>query len=307
MTTHIDSMKQTIKLIYTFLLVSSKLFGQNSEMFFNYSVTTDKSLKEVWEYRVDGKDSSLTAKEYYSDGLLILRKSFWKDTLRKETTYKYNEFKLPWIITETFKDNNKKDTSKSITIKLYDQYKNLFLIRQMDSVPNYDFSFRPSFQQFTNYIYQDSLIIYSNMFNDLFDGFQMIYKKFEYDHKRRLKKVFIKEICDTTNNYILSYELLYDELGNHIKTINYGCDYVSDSIGVEKKQQRETDFMLFTYNSKKQLLTEEFHDLQDMPLMNVGFQRDIIKYNYDEKGRIISVLHTMEQDRKYIINRYFKY
>jgi hypothetical protein len=277
---------------------------------FNSYVTTDKSLKEVWEYRIDGKDSSLTAKEYYSDGLLFLRKSFWKDTLRKETTYKYNEYKLPYIITETYKDNNKKDTSKSIIIKLYDQYKNVYLERHMDSVPNYDFNFQLSYQQFTNYIYQDSLIIYSNMINDLVNGFQLIYKKFEYDSKRHLKKIFqkdMRDIRDTTKNYILTDELLYDALGNHIKTIQHGCDYVTDCLGFKKKTPCENDFMLYTYNSKKQLLTEEFHDLNDMPLMNVGFQRDTIKYNYDENGRIVSVLHTMELARKYIVNRYFKY
>jgi hypothetical protein len=299
-------MKQTFKLISAFLLLSGKLFGQFSEMVFDNTTKTDKSLKEVWEYSGDGKDSSLTAKEYYSEGLLQLRQSFWNDTLRKEAKYKYNEYKLPWIIIETSKDNNKKDTSKSMAVYLYDQYKNLYLERHMDSVPDYDLHFRLRFQQFTNYIYQDSLIIYSNMINDLGDGFQAVNKKFEYDNKRHLKKIFVDDLGDTAVNYILTDELFYDKLGNHIKSIQFCRDYVTNREGNKKKQPCENDFALYTYNSKQQL-TEEFHHYHSMPFMDVSFQKDTIKFNYDGKGRLVSVLHTIESDRKYSTNRYFKY
>lgn len=280
-------MKHTFKLIFAFLLLSGKLFGQYSEMVFSSSTNMDKSLKEVWEYSGNGKDSSLIAKEYYSEGLLQLRLSFWNDTLRKETTYKYNEYKLPWIITETFKDNKRKDTAKSMTVYLYDQYKNLYLKRHMDSVPNYVYDFRLRYQQFTNYIYQDSLIIYSNMINDLGDGFQGVYKRFEYDDKRHLKKVFTDDIYDTAANYILTDELFYDEIGNHIKTVHYCQNYITDREGNIKKQPCENDFSLYTYNSKQQL-TEEFHYFHETPFMNVAYQKDTIKYNYNENGRLVS-------------------
>jgi len=58
------------------MLLTTNLFGQYSEIVIKSTYLPDKSLKEVLEFRVDGKDSSLAAKEYYSEGLIQLRQSF---------------------------------------------------------------------------------------------------------------------------------------------------------------------------------------------------------------------------------------
>ncbi|MBK8415698.1 MAG: hypothetical protein IPL22_15070 [Bacteroidetes bacterium] len=168
----------------------------------------DKSLKEVLEFRVDGKDSSLAAKEYYSEGLIQLRQSFWKDTVRNETSYQYNEYNQPSIMTKVLKDNKNKDASKSITIYLYDQYGNLYLERNMDSVPDNIYNFRLRNQEFTSYIYQDSLVIYSNKIRDFINSYQEDFKRYEYDDKGRLKKVFNDDQGDTSKLHFRSRTIL---------------------------------------------------------------------------------------------------
>lgn len=299
-------MKQILMLTIPFILLATNLFGQYSEVVFKSPYSPDKSLKEVWEYRIDGKDSSLTAKEYYSDGLIQLRQSFWRDTLRKEIAFKYNDYNLLSSITQTLKDNKNIDTSKSITIYLYDQYGNLYLERRMDSVPDHIFNFRTRNQEFTSYIYQDSLIIYSNKIRDFIHSYQEDFKRYEYDDKRNLKKVFYDDQWDNSQSYILDRELFYDEKGNHVKTIRYCQSSVKDRDGNRLDHTCRNDTIQYTYNSQKQL-TAEHHLYHSGPFMNVDFQKNTLEYSYDDRGRLVSVLSTMEQAIKYITIRYYKY
>lgn len=299
-------MIQILKLSVTFMLLTTNLFGQYSEIVIKSTYLPDKSLKEVLEFRVDGKDSSLAAKEYYSEGLIQLRQSFWKDTVRNETSYQYNEYNQPNIITKILKDNKNKDASKSITIYLYDQYGNLYLERHMDSVPDNIYNFRLRNQEFTSYIYQDSLVIYSNKIRDFINSYQEDFKRYEYDDKRRLKKVFNDDQRDTSLSYILDSEHFYDEKGSHIKTIRYCQTYVTDMDGNRLDHPCKNDTIHYTYNSQKQLTTEH-HLYHNGPFTNVDFQKNTLEYNYDNRGRLVSVLNTMEQAIKYITIRHYIY
>lgn len=295
-------MKKNFYLLPAFLLSTIQVFGQYYEMTFNANFKPDKQLKEVWEYKVEEKDSSLRSKDFYSEGLLQSTQIFFKDTLRKEILFKYDENQLLSLVSEYYKDVNKKDTAKSIVWYLYDQYKNPYFEKRGDSVPYGDFNIETRQQFFTSYVYQDSLIIFSNLLSEIPGmGFHMETKKFEYNKKKQLCKTFVHQMTDTVGYFRLAEELFYDEKGNHIKTILYCIDYTVDNYGNKIKTPCENDLLTYTYNSKNQLVGE-FHHYHGM-----FFQNDNIKYVYDSKGRLQSVCHTMEQDKKYITNHYFKY
>lgn len=300
-------MKQTVKLIFAFLLLSYKLFGQYSEMVFGSSAKTDKALKEVWEYKVDMRDSALTSKEFYSGGLIKSKQIFFWDTLRKEVFFKYDDENLLSLVTEYSKDANGKDTAKFVIWYLYDQYRNPYFEKRGDSVPYGDFNMETRQQFFTSYIYEDSLIMYENSLDEIpGKGFGMQSKKFEYNDKKQRTKIYNHRMGDSVGYYRLSEELFYDQFGNHIKSVFPCNDYAIDGGGDKMQQPCESNYVNYTYNSKQQL-TEEFRYYHNMPFTNSNYQKNTIKYNYDDKGRLVSVLHTMEQDRIYITNRYFKY
>ncbi len=176
----------------------------------------------------------------------------------------------------------------------------------MDSVPDHMFNSRTRNQNFTSYIYQDSLIIYSNEIRDFIHSYQVDFKRYEYDDKRRLKKVFYDDQRDKSQSYILNSEHFYDEKGSHIKTIRYCQIYVTDMDGNRLDHTCKNDTIHYTYNSQKQL-TAEHHFYHSGPFTNVDFQKNTLEYNYDNRGRLVSVLNTMEQAVKYITIRYYKY
>lgn len=285
--------------------MSTALYSQQLTKEICASFKPDESLKEITEYWINGRDSSLVSKEYYSNGFLRKQQIFWQDTLRIESTFNYDGKGVLSSIDKQVKDNIP-DSVKTSLFFLYDQNNNVYFERSMIfSLVNPD-SFQVHYQTFTNYIYKDGLIIYSNLINDMADGggIQTQSYHYEYDKKNRLKKTSVHNLGDPLDEYLLLSERFYDKKGNHINTIKYCNENGFDVNGNEIKVPCLNDTSFFDYNSKNQLLEERHH----VKAIFIGSDQKIkIKYHYDKQGRLISIFNIIEEDRTLIYRRYFKY
>ena len=187
---------------FLFILTNSLMSQVTDDGYPLLTFKADNSLKEILEYKIEGLDSSLISKGYYSDGLLRLKQGFRNDTLLIEYKFKYNENGRLDFLSKSLKDKNCKDTTKTISFFLYDQYGNIYFERVSDSIYSNQLSYENNFEMsntyFTSYIYEDSLMTYSNFVTLLEYGIQHWSKKFEYDDKNRLAK-FIYTIWVTVS------------------------------------------------------------------------------------------------------------
>ena len=282
-------MKLLTLFFFIFSILTKSLFGQLvGNGYTTIDFTPDSSLKEIHEWNIDRDDSTLISKGFYSNGFLKNKIHFLNNHLVSEYCYQYDENGLYDYVSKTSKDINGKDTSKTITYLLRDQYGNTYFERVSDSLTtntshNSYSNYEVQNTYFTSYIYEDSLVLYSNFVNDLGGGIQHWSNKYEYDSKKRLIKTYKHNMSDSTNYYRLVSEFFYDELDNKIKIVSKCINYYKNLKGKKIYRECDDDLTLYTYNNLNQLS-------KIITKSNSIFQYEAeTLYYYDTKGRILLI------------------
>ncbi|MCX6183379.1 MAG: hypothetical protein NT150_15815 [Bacteroidetes bacterium] len=278
------------------LLLSNSLLAQVGNIFPPFK--PDQALKEISSFQFYDQDTTWHKVEFYSEGLLRSQNEYYKYGPILESKYYFDERKRLEVEIHTHKGVNGQDSSKKSVWMLYDQYNNVYLRRYTDSIshenPNQMIQ-----TEFINYVYQDGLIVSSNLISESGWMLQTSPNKYEYDKKRRIKKVFDRDV--ETGQYNLAREFYYDKKGNHVKTIIPHYSYKME-LGIRVDMPADSDSLFFIYNSKQQLIEakESFTSFEK--------QEIVVKYNYDLEGRLITIFKTIrEGDRVFYENQYLKY
>lgn len=288
-------------IIIILLFLSLQLSAQVIDGLPRFEFTPHKSLKSVTEYVINSKDSILREKWFYTNGALTKHQWFSNETVYREMNVFYEE-DVPSYSILSYKGGQMQDTMKVFTVYLFDQYKNCYYKETGDS--NFEHSQYEvcSRYEITSYVYQDSLILYSNWVRSFCSGFQNGSKRFEYDSQKRLKKVFEHTMSDSLGYYKLNQEFFYNAEGLLVKSVYYNNPaYTLQLAGAKTLEILDDNATFYTYNSNRQLVNENSKW--------TGFvsQKDDINYYYNELGLLSAVFFTEEQQHKYITHYYFEY
>ncbi|MBL4623898.1 MAG: hypothetical protein JKY42_01970 [Flavobacteriales bacterium] len=279
------------------IILSLALFGQynlDSDLIGEPDSSLSSTKKFYWN---SDSDSVLTSEKLYYKGKLVESRQYLMGLFFATTNYKYDSSTGKVSVNcKHFPDKNTGlDTLREYRCYYYDSYGEVYFQTFSDSN-----STRNQVQQYTfihnTYDLDSNIVITYSTTPYGFTGWATSIFKYEYDQDNNRVKSYIAEF-NNPKEFIFTHSTEYDGQNRPIKT-----QYTNKSGYVE---------YVYGENNLLKVKTNNFDMTQEIRNAGQKFQRDLYKYQYDEKNRLISIEHIGQWNNdnpyQYRYISYFEY